>query len=123
MIEQEHSPEIENHVRPFRDIIQLLPETERPTAHQVQEDINKIPFETRIEDFTDFLKTLHEEKGEELPNPNKFKLFHPLAGSTLKISAWLELPFDTPDGDYQRFIQKELTKIETKEQETSQNSE
>lgn len=118
---REGEPQENNYVL-FEEIIDDLPEEERDLARS-DLDFKKgfyTGFRSKaMEILNDFLSGITNERretyGESEEKAEQYvrgcKLFHLLAGSSVRASEWADLRYDLPHGEYRSFIERERAEI------------
>ncbi len=95
----------------FKANIDYFPQDQRDEARSYDSINDRVmaSFEQGLDAYnaiTNFSHNLIAEKGRSYVQ--NCKLFHILIGSGLPRHKWENMPMDTPDGDYKRFIDEEL---------------
>jgi len=98
----------------FKANIDYLPQDQQDEARLYNEINDRVmaSFEHGLGAYnaiTNFSHNLIAEKGRSYVQ--NCKLFHILIGSGLPRNEWKNMPMDTPDDDYKRFINEELVPL------------
>jgi len=94
-------------VKSFKDMAELLPKNQKEKLLELWQICHDAFARDRLGN-SDFVSKFLLDLEKQSPDVNKTWLWHMLIGSSAKKSEWFAMPFDTENGDLEKFLKEEL---------------